>query len=400
MSYRKFTADYIFTGHELLHQDHVLITDSEGTVVDLVKKYNAGDDIMHFSGILTPGFVNAHCHLELSHLKGIIPENTGLVNFVQQVMSNRTASAEDKTTAMQLAEQELYETGTVAVGDICNTADSISIKQNSDLYWHNFIEVSGFTDALADKRLTDAKKTAVLFSHIPFPCSIVPHAPYSVSRALFQQLNNETAGQLITIHNQECEAENELYKTKSGEFLQLYKNFGIDTTNFIATGNTSLQSWLPYFNKVQSVIFVHNTFMDAKDIEEIQKSKVKGKNAEPTGIRPYYCICINANKYIERKIPPIEMFRRNNGTIVIGTDSYASNRQLNMLNEIRTIQQETASSVPLQEILQWATINGAMALRMEKTLGSFEKNKKPGLVVISEMNHLQLTDASSAKRIL
>lgn len=394
MSYRKFNADYLFTGLKLLENDHVLITDPEGKVIDIVEKKGAGDNIEIHRGLLSPGFINGHCHLELSHLKGVIPPKTGLVSFVQQVMSGRGAEEEKKLHAMLAAEQEMYSTGTVAVGDICNTIDSLTVKQNSKIKWHNFIEVSGFTDAFAEKRFTDAKQVAEKFSMLNSQCSIVPHAPYSVSKKLFELINDATYNKLITIHNQESEEENKLYENKSGHFLDLYKNFGIDISAFEPTGKTSLQSWLPYLNNLQSIISVHNTFISQADMELVSKP------SSTVHRQLYFCLCPNANKYIENKMPPIELLRKNEATIILGTDSYASNWQLNLLEEIKTIQHETAYSMTLQEILKWATMNGAKALRMDDQLGSFEKNKTPGIVLIDQMNGSNTTSQSSAKRLL
>ncbi|MGG9971016.1 amidohydrolase family protein [Ferruginibacter sp. SUN002] len=394
MSYRKFNADHLFTGSEIIHGNGVLITDLGGKVLDIVDKNDAGDDIEVFKGLLTPGFINSHCHIELSHMKDMIPDKTGLVSFVQQVMSKRGIADELKFDAMRLAEQELYNSGTVAVGDICNTTDSIDIKQKSKMKWHNFIEVSGFTDALAEKRFEAIQEVAHQWTMDHGPWSIVPHAPYSVSKKLFQLLNEATANQLISIHNQESEEENKLYEDKSGSFLELYKNFGIDITGFEPSGKTSFQTWLNYFTNNQSIILVHNTFTNQEDLDFVcrQSSIVH---------RPlHFCLCPNANKYIEGRMPPIDLLRKNNCNIVIGTDSYASNWQLNMLEEIKTIQHKTAFSIPLEEILRWSTINAARALQMDNELGSFEKNKNPGVILIDEMNGLNVTMNSSAKRLL
>jgi len=391
MHFRKFKADNIFTGKEFLGAEMVLITDTEGLIIDINHTKDAGDNIELFNGILTPGFVNAHCHLELSHMKNMVPPGTGLVQFVQQVMTKRGATDEEKLAAMQKAEQELYQTGTVAVGDICNTADSISTKQNSDIYWHNFVEVSGFVDAMAGKRLEDAKAVLEKFQKTNSKkqkSTLSPHAPYSVSKTLFQQLNNETIKQLITIHNQECEAEEALYKNKTGGFLELYKNFGIDISGFQPTGKSSLQSFLPYFTNKQSIISVHNAFTKKDDIDFI--------NANDQEL--FFCVCINANKYIEQTIPPFDLLRNSGHGIIIGTDSYASNWQLNILEEIKTIQKDT--HIPLQEILTWATSNGAKALQILDNFGSFEKGKKPGVVLIDKVEGLIITQQSSAKRII
>jgi cytosine/adenosine deaminase-related metal-dependent hydrolase len=394
MAVRKFKADQLFTGYDIKPANAVLVMDPAGMVLDIIDEKDAGDDMEVFKGMLSPGFINAHCHIELSHLKGVIPPATGLVNFVQHVMSKRGATEEEKLTAIQKAEEELYQSGTVAVGDICNTTDSLAIKQISKLHWYNFIEVSGFVDAAAEMRFADAQAIASKFSIENFQSSIVPHAPYSVSRSLFKLLNRVTANQLIAIHNQETEAENELYKNKQGDFLSLYQNFNIDITGFEATGKSSLQSWLPYFTNKQPVILVHNTFLSNEDIEfaKIQNPKSKIQN--------FFCLCINANKYIEQKIPPIGLLREKKSTIVVGTDSYASNWQLNMLEEIKTIQRETANTIPLAEVLQWATINGARALQMDDKLGSFEKGKQPGIVLIDQLDGQSITPASTAKRIL
>ena len=391
--YRKFTADKVFNGYELLNGNYVLITDADGVVTDLIDEKDAGENIEVFKGIISPGLINAHCHLELSQLKNVIPTGTGLVQFVQQVMGNRALLNEVKIEAMRLAEQEMYNSGVVAVGDICNTADSLIIKKESKIHWHNFIEVSGFVDVVAAKRLADANLIYQDFLLNKFDkTSLSPHAPYSVSKTLFTELNASTTGKLITIHNQECTAEDELYFNKTGNFLELYKNFGIDISSFVPTGKTSFESWLPYFTNGQAIISVHNTFTNQADINFYKN--------QSAAAQLYFCICINANKYIEQKAPPIELFRKNNCPMVIGTDSYASNWQLNIWDEIKAIQLETNFKIPLSEILQWATINGARALQIENSAGSFEKGKKPGIVLIEGLEDLNSTKQSVAKRIL
>ncbi len=393
--YRKFKADYIFDGYQLWNSHKVLITDQQGIVQEIVDEPLAGENIEVFKGMLTPGFVNCHCHLELSHLKGFIEEKTGLVNFVQQVMVKRTASQEQKLLAMQAAEQEMYNSGTVAVGDICNTTDSLSVKKQSKIRWHNFIEVSGFVDATAEKRMAEALNIQGQFlSTINYSrrrrnrhlSTISPHAPYSVSKKLFQLINNATTNQLITIHNQECAAEDELYKNKSGDFLQLYKNLGIDVGSFEPTGKTSLESWLPYFTINQSIISVHNTFLN---------QNLSSINYPLSSL--FFCLCVNANRYIENTIPPIQLLAHQGAGIVIGTDSYASNWQLNMLEEIKVILQQ---NIPLVDVLHWATQSGAEALRMDEQLGSFEKGKQPGIVLIDNIDNGNISATSSARRIL
>lgn len=392
--YRKFSAEHIFNGHELLSGNNVLITDTAGAVLDIVDRSAAGDDIQYFSGILSPGFINCHCHIELSHMKGIIPKHTGLVDFVQKVMSLRSGFTEEqKQEAMIAAEQEMYDSGIVAVGDICNAGDSISLKQKSKLQWHNFVEVSGFVDVFAQKRFDAAKEIVAQFkSQLPqFKTTIAPHAPYSVSKTLFELLNDETANELTTIHNQESEEEDKLYIDKSGNFLNLYKNFGIDISSFEPTGKSSLQSWLLYFNKEQSILLIHDTFISQRDFDLIKLSTINHQLST--------VLCANANLYIENQLPPIELLLKNNCNIAIGTDSYASNDQLTIIDELKTLQQKFPS-LELVTLLQWATSNGSKALQMDNVLGSFEKGKKPGVVLIENIEGMKLQKNSSSKGII
>ena len=380
----------------MLSAPTVLITDGSGVIIDLVNIEEAGDGIEEFKGIISPGFVNAHCHLELSHLKGRIPENTGLVEFVQQVMNNRSKGNEQQLEAMEQADSKMYHSGIVAVGDICNSTDSIAVKKSSKILWHNFIEVSGFVGETANARLEAMKLVSDQFKNeLPFqPKTLSPHAPYSVSKKLFHLLNEQTEAQLITIHNQESAAEDELYLAKQGGFLDLYNNFEIDISSFEPTGKSSVQSWLPYFNKQQSILSVHNTYTSESDIDFLIKYSEKHSSLFS------YCICINANNYIEQKNPPIEMLMNSDCNVVIGTDSLASNHQLNILEELKTIQLLNNPIFPFSTLLKWATINGAKALQLDSLVGSFEKGKKPGVVLIESIQQFQLNQQSSARRIV
>ena len=379
MLYRKLKGSNIFDGYTLRGENKVLIIQDNGIIESIVDETEAGDNIEFYDGILSPGFINAHCHIELSHLKGKIPQHTGLVNFVQTVMQERTAGAEEKHNAIEAATRELYDSGTVAVGDICNTTDSILIKQNSNMHWHNFIEVSGFVTAGAQKRFDEATKIMNAFiTALKAPehtIALVPHAPYSVSATLFGLLNNASANKTISIHNQECAAENELYVNKSGDFLKLYSNFGIDISSFLPTGKRSLESWLPLFTQQQKIILVHNTFTKKEDI--LFAANITRND------QLFYCLCPNANLYIENTLPDVEMMLQQNCNLVVGTDSYGSNNQLNVFEEVKTIC-KNFPTIALATALKWATANGAKALGIDKIAGSFETGKKPGVVLLGE----------------
>lgn len=384
MQYRKFRADELFDGYTLRKTDDTLIADASGKVVEIVTAADAGDDVETFSGILSPGFINCHCHLELSHLKNIIPPHTGLVDFLCSVVTKRSFKQELIQDELRKAEQEMYANGIAAVGDIGNTADTAAVKRNSKIRWHNFVEVLGFTDEKAVSNLQQYTSVAEQLK-ADHRTSLVPHAAYSISPLTFQLINEATAGQIISIHNQETAAEDELYKTGAGDFLRLYKIFGFEGSPFPVTGKSSIRSYLPYFNNRQTIFLIHNTFMPEEDI--IWANDYAANN----GLKLVYCFCINANLYIENKAPHLELFQQQHCNLVLGTDSYSSNRQLSIAKEIQALLQHT--TVNTEQALQMATLNGAKALHWQNDLGSFEKNKQPGIVLIEK-------DFSASKRLL
>ncbi|HTH31907.1 MAG TPA: amidohydrolase family protein [Lacibacter sp.] len=391
MQYRKLKAQQLFDGYRFRKEEDVLVVDEQGNVIDIVPHADAGDEVEELKGILSPGLINCHCHLELSHLKNVIPPHTGLIDFLCSVVTKRGYEAEVIAAAIAEAEQEMYNNGTVAVGDIGNTTDTALIKSKSKIHWQNFVEVLGFYDSKADETIAHYKSVAAALNyHLTTQNSelrtvLVPHAPYSVSAKTFQLINEATAGQIISIHNQENAAEDELYKTGGGDFLKLFSIFGMTTSPFPVTGQSSIRSYLPFFNNGQTIFLVHNTFMPEEDIGWANEY------AEMNGLKLVYCLCPNANLYIENKTPPIDLFQKHSCDLVLGTDSYSSNWQLSIVKEVQALLQHTSASI--EQVLQMATINGAKALQWDNELGSFEKGKQPGVVLLAN-------DFSGSKRIL
>ncbi|HEV8508389.1 MAG TPA: amidohydrolase family protein [Chitinophagaceae bacterium] len=380
MAYKKFQSEQLFTGYELLDSHQVLITDDEGKIEDIIPGTDAGDDIQKLHGILSPGFINSHCHLELSHLKNVIPPGTGLIEFLCSVVTKRNFDPQLIQEEIVKAEKEMYDNGIVAVGDIGNTADTAEVKSKSSINWQNFVEVLSFTDEKADENITHYQSVLSTFNKIQNPnskiqSSLVPHAPYSISPKTFQLINKLTKDRIISIHNQEHPAEDELYKTGGGDYLRLFKIFGVNGSPFPITGKSSIRSCLPYFNNGQTILLIHNTYMPEEDI------LWANDYANTKQLKLVYCFCPNANLYIENTLPQIELFMKHNCHLVLGTDSYSSNWQLSIAKEIEAVKR-TRPSIPLITILQWATIYGAKALQWDNELGSFEKGKKPGVTLL------------------
>jgi aminodeoxyfutalosine deaminase len=392
MGFHKFQADFLFTGTDTLSSNNVLICDDRGVVQEITDEKEAGDNIQKLRGVLTPGFINCHCHLELSHMRGLIPEKTGLVDFVFSVVTQRHFPNEEILEAIATAETEMIQNGIVAVGDISNNLLTLPQKQQGNLDYYNFIEASGWLPAVAGQRFERSREGYLAFSNA-MPSSIVPHAPYSVSHELWKLIKPFYQHKVVSVHNQETVFEDELFLQNTGDLVRMYKMMKLDTSFYKPSGKSSLQTYFDQLEGASQVLLVHNTFTKEQDVEYVKRQKPNNSVS--------FCLCPNANEYIEQALPPVEMLRKNNCNIVLGTDSLASNRSLSILDEIKTIQ-GNFPEIPVQELLVWATTNGARALQMDEKLGTFEKGKQPGVVLLENVdaNDSATLQLSKPRRLL
>ncbi len=392
MEYVKLKAGALFDGVRFREENPVLIADSRGVILDLVPESEAGEGVQKYPGILAPGFVNAHCHLELSHLKGLIEEKTGLVDFVCSVVATRHFEPEKIREAMTDAQHQMEASGIVAVGDICNNLLSQSVKSEGTIRYHNFVEVSGWNPAVAGMRFDKSREFYETFKNQGFSTSMVPHAPYSVSRELWGKIAPYFSQSVVSIHNQETPDEDAFFLQGTGSLANLYEKMGIDNSFFTPPGVSSLPSYFPYFSRAASIILVHNTFMGAPDLAYLEQTVEKDQ-------RVSLCVCMRANLYIEDRVPDLDLLSRSPFNMVVGTDSLSSNYELDILAELKTIQAHFPQ-ISLEKLLGWATLNGARALQMEGGLGSFERGKRPGVVLIENTEEGRLTSRSVSKKIL
>lgn len=396
---RKFSAHYIFLGTGIVLEKGILTLSDDGTVTDIIDTKGELEEmagVEFYSGALVPGFVNAHCHLELSHLHGIFPEKTGLPGFLKKVVDHRNSEAGLVIEEAKKADFELWRNGVVAVGDVSNSNATFQLKSESQIVYHTFIETLGFSPLRAEKAFAWAETCYKEAQSLGMQASIVPHAPYSISRELFENISEFAADNrsVLSMHNQECSAEDDLYISGEGEIARhLAENLGIDLSFFKPSGKSALETvinWLPIEN---NLLLVHNIGTRQKDINLIQSTRAMNKT--------WFVLCPNSNLYIADRLPDIELFRKNRLPICLGTDSLSSNRKLSMLDEIRTIQTHFPA-IPFGEIVIWATRNGAEALEMNEWAGTIEKGKKPGINLITGMDlqHLQLLTQSKVKRLI
>lgn len=374
---QKFQADWVYPVSSAPVKDGIVVTDDQGVVLSVEEgSSQSSGDVQHFRGTLIPGFINTHCHLELSHMRGLLDTGTGLIPFINDVVRKRSATPEVIAEAIRNAEDEMIRNGIVAVGDISNVTDTFAQKQLGRLRYYTFIEMFDFlqekdAQACFDQYFKVYETLSLPEGHRK---SCVPHAPYSVSNSLFQLINSQNRGSAhtISIHNQEMEAENELFRSKSGGLPHFYAGFNISLGDFISTGRTSIYYALQNMDPSHRTLFVHNILTTTDELLD----------THAWNAHTYWATNPNANLYIENRLPDYRIFIENNARVTIGTDSLASNWQLNILEEMKTIARYQ-SYVPFETMLRWATLNGAEALGFDDKLGSIEAGKKPGLNLLN-----------------
>jgi len=368
---RKLTADYIFTGKTAPIKQGTIIIDSNGLIQSISTK--RAKDAEYFQGIICPGFVNVHTHLELSYAKDAIEPGRGIDVFIHELeqLKQRIPQAE-KSKAIVSAIREMQLSGTVAAGDIMNTDQSLEAKQNSTMQFYNFIEVYG-SQAKDALRIWDRMFSLSLA--VPEPKNIVPHAPYSLSRTLFQKIRDyQKPAHTLSMHHMESEGEADFFLDASGALAARFRSWGLDLPAHVPTGKRPLASLSDFLQTTDKLLLIHNTFITKDDIELANKMSPS----------VFYGLCPNANLFIENHLPPVNLLKEATSNICIGTDSLASNRQLNVLEELKTLDKNF--DIDLQELIQWATLNGARALGMQNKLGSIETGKSPGLVHIKNVD--------------
>jgi len=379
---RKITADFIHPINIAPIKEGVLVVDDNGKILSIDQRSDHDPaSLEQHKGMLVPGFINTHCHLELSHMLGKVATGTGLIPFITNVVSYRGDVGEEQILdAIDKADQEMYDNGIVAVGDISNKLDTAACKAKSKINYYTFVEMFDFLqDAGA---AAEFEKYKAVFDNQATgngnQKSCVPHAPYTVSKELFRLINETNVDDCtVSIHNQETPPENELFESKTGGFMDFYSGFGIPMDDFKADGKTSIHYALAHMNPQSRTLFVHNTLTTKADIEA----------ANAWSDKVYWATCANANLYIENRLPNYQNFLDTNARMTIGTDSLTSNWQLSVLEEMKTIA-KFQSYIDLETLLRWATLNGAEALGMSDTLGSFEIGKTPGMNLLTSF-HLQ-----------
>ena len=393
MGNKRITAEFVYTlDSEPIKRGFVQYDDADGTIIAVGQ---CEPDEVVSEGALVPGFVNAHCHIELSHLYGKFRKGTGMAGFIDQI--NELSDWAGRETKIQLTRQwmdKMWEDGVTAMADISNDDSSFEIKKSHPIYTRTFLEVFGSEPHMCEEVMSEVSQLQIMADQAGIDAAPTPHSCYTMS----PQLLSASAAKglesgFLSYHSQESQEEEELLISGTGAMYENRKRSGMSTPP--VTGESSLKYFLDRLAAVKQapydehILLVHNVCLKQIDIDAV-KGVMKN---------PFFAICPLSNIFIHNALPPIELMRENALDIALGTDSLSSNDDLDMMKELICLH-DNFPQVPMHELFTWACLNGARFLGKETVFGSLTSGKRPGIVRVTDIDaEGYVTGNSRSKRI-
>lgn len=372
----RIAAAYIYTAESSspLRNSYIEFDSEDGTIVSLGE---CADNEQVMDVAIIPGMVNSHCHCELSHLQGKFLKGTGMAGFIDQINALRDwAGFEVKQQLVQKWMDKMWDDGVSAMADISNDDSSFAVKASHKMYTRTFLEVFGTEPEQCSKVMDDVAQLQVKAQTLGIDAAPTPHSCYTMSPALLKA--SASAGLksgYLSYHSQESQEEEDLIRYGRGAMYENRRRSLMSTPP--VKGTSSLVYFIDSLADIgavphpEHVLLVHNvctTELDARAAMQAFK-------------KPYFALCPLSNLFIHNALPDVEMLWKMGLKLTVGTDSLSSNDNLDMVSEIVCLH-ENFPSIPMGEIVRWATVNGAEFLDKEDVLGSFVIGKRPGIVLV------------------
>ena len=389
MAAKQITAEFVYTlaGAEPIRNGFVEYDDHTGEILAVGA---CPEGVAVSQGAIVPGFVNAHCHVELSHLHKKFVKGSGMAGFIDQINALRDwAGREKKQVLVKEWMDKMWNDGVSAMADISNDDSSFDVKASHNIYTRTFLEVFGSEPEMCEGVMKDVTELQKVADAAGIDAAPTPHSCYTMSPQL---LSESAAAGLkrgyISYHSQESQEEEDLLLTGTGAMYENRVRNGMSTPP--VTGESSLKYFIQRLAQAheapydERILLVHNVCLAQDDIDAAKKVM---NNV-------WWAICPLSNIFIHNALPPIDLMRKNGLAIALGTDSLSSNDDLDMVAEMICLH-TNFPEVPMNEILTWASLNGARFLSKEAELGSLEAGKKPGVVRISAIDENGFVTADS-----
>lgn len=324
---------------------------------------------------ILPALVNAHTHLEFSFARGLVPPATSFDRWVRSLIGLRgkypDPFAPEIVDAVRKAIEEARAAGTGVIGDISNTLVTPGILREMGMAGHVFHEVLGFNLADASELVAAARaRIATVADAGPnVRMSVTPHAPYSVSPALFMSIANERQGRITSIHLGESPEEVHFLNHGGGPIQAALESLGVWNPGWMPPRCGPVE-YVDKFGLVSDrLLAVHGGQLSYRELAQL--------NAAGATL----VTCPRSNRWVGAGSPPVDRFYASGVRIAIGTDSLASVEDLNVFAEMAAIR-ELSADIPARAIIESATRHGAEALGFGDDFGTIDVGKRAALIVV------------------
>ena len=379
-SVRVLTADLVFPGEGDAIGDGAVVVDQAGVVVDVgrasdVLPRHAGAAVERFAGLLAPGLVNAHTHVELSHLRGKVAGGAGFTTWVERFLVARAdATDDDVARGVDVGVRELRASGTVAVGDVSNTLVAVHALARARIGGAVFHEVYGYDRARAVARLEGLtrERDEVVgawptddLSYAPAPHTLSTTHPDVVRAALREA---RALSRVTSVHLAEHPAEREFLERGTGPTMAFATRLGIDLVSFPIPRISPIAYARELGVLAPGTLVVHLTTATREELDVVAASGAS------------VVLCPRSNLMIEVRLPPVLDVLAAGIRPALGTDSLASNASLDVLSEAKAVS-ERFPAIAARDVWRMATQSGADALG-RRDLGRFVVGARPGVLFV------------------
>jgi cytosine/adenosine deaminase-related metal-dependent hydrolase len=319
---------------------------------------------------ILPGFVNAHTHLEFSDLDSPLgSQGTALPAWIRSVVEHRRGEPEPTEDAIKQGLGESAAAGVTTLAEIATPGRwSPSFSPTIDVTV--FHEVIAITEQRRAEALAAAERFASGETH-KYCRGLSPHAPYTVDLDTTVEVVTiaRRHGLPVAMHLAESPQETEFLATGRGPFAEMFAAMGIDRTK---SASTSYRDYLDILSRAPRALVVHGNYLSEDDIATLAEHR--------DTMAVVYCPRTHA--YFGHSRHPLEQLLAAGCTVALGTDSRASNPDLSILDEMRTVAREHPSFDP-RTIVKLGTLFGARALGRDASTGSLEPHKVANLAMIA-----------------
>jgi cytosine/adenosine deaminase-related metal-dependent hydrolase len=329
------------------------------------------------SAVILPALVNAHTHLELSYLRGVVPPAARFLDWIAAIIAARRRYADPKDpvilAAARSAIEESRASGTGLVGEVSNTLVTVPLLRGAGMAAQVFYELLGFNVDDPQGRVRQARMNVdAEDTGDDIRVALAPHAPYSVSPDLFAAIRddlNAHPGEVSTVHLGESPEEVEFIAEGTGAWRDLLVTIGAWTDAWKAAGVSPVQYLADLGFLDSRVVAVHGVQLGGDDLARLR------------ALGATVVSCPRSNRYVGVGDPPLEAFYAMGVTVAFGTDSLASVDDLNLFAEL-ALARQLAPRVPARILLDSATRRGAAALGFGHEFGTIEVGKRGALIAV------------------